>query len=238
LFIQNKKLTCLFYIIALFIAALATLTSYFNHQNKPALPAASERRRPVAPKSAKIRNVGARKQVSKTEAPTAQNVSSAKTPIPEPTSTAPEIECEKYEKYEEMTLPPGISGEFKTYMGYKAITNKQSKQWELQQSAMTDADGFRRYNGLYMIALGTYYSPEAGAEFEIEFDTGKKIRCVTGDVKDDRHTDPTRRYATDNNDIVEFIVDTRALDPTVKKMGDASYGGFEGAIAAIRRKVE
>ena len=53
----------------------------------------------------------------------------------------------------------GIDNSFKAYMDYKSITNPSSIQYQMQQAAWTDENGFRKYgNDRYMVALGTYYT--------------------------------------------------------------------------------
>lgn len=134
-------------------------------------------------------------------------------------------------------LIPNVNSSQKTYMSYKAITNKASKQYQLQQDAVTDEFGFRRYNDLYMIALGTYYTGyECGKTFRITLDTGITFNAITGDVKSDAHTDKLHQHR--NGNIVEFIVDTNAIPETCSKMGDMSYADnneFAGKIAEIEK---
>jgi hypothetical protein len=138
------------------------------------------------------------------------------------------------ENYIVMALPDGISGKFKTYMDYRTITNRSSKQWQLQQSAVTDADGFRKLNGRYMVALGTYYSSSPGDFFDIELRGGQILPCVIGDIKDNRHTDPSNRYVERLGNIVEFIIDKNVMDRAVLRSGDVSNAGLEGGIASIK----
>lgn len=118
---------------------------------------------------------------------------------------------------------PSEATSFKAWMPYAAITCKSSKQWELQQDAWTDKDGFRRYgdDGLYMVALGTYYAEECGKVFDITFESGTTIRCIVGDIKADCHTDELHQHR--NGNVVEFIVDGKAISKTCKRMGDMSY---------------
>ena len=129
---------------------------------------------------------------------------------------------------------PDVHSEMKTYMSYKAITCKTSKQWVLQQEAETDELGFRRLDGMYMIALGTYYSKSAGEIFRITLDTGFQFMAITGDVKSDMDTDPLHQHR--NGNIVEFIVDTTLMDPIARKTGnisDTAGANFSGKVIAI-----
>lgn len=122
-----------------------------------------------------------------------------------------------------LKLPKNATGKFKTYMDYRTITNKNSNQYKLQQDCWTDSDGLRRYDDLYVVALGTYYSSVVGDKFIIELSSGTILNVVVGDIKDDRHTDKTNRYIPLNGNIVEFIVDVNVMDELSKKMGDVSY---------------
>ena len=125
-------------------------------------------------------------------------------------------------------------GSFKTYMDYRAITRKDSPQYQLQKLAWTDADGFRRYEQYYLIAMGTAYTNTIGETFDITLSTGKTIACMVGDVKDNQHTDRTNRYIPINGNIVEFIIDSNRMDPGILSCGDISSLGFQGAVTQIQ----
>lgn len=139
--------------------------------------------------------------------------------------------------YNTLELPTEATGEFKTYMDYRKITNKSSKQWALQQLAETDENGFRVFNGKYLVAVGTYYSKDVGKEMRITLEDGKEINVMIGDIKQDIHTDKNNQYVPANGNIVEFIVDTDKLDPLTKKLGDVSNLGFEGKIVRIEEVI-
>lgn len=130
---------------------------------------------------------------------------------------------------------PDIDTSAKRYMDYRTITSRSSMQWQLQQSATTDENGFRRYNSDYMIALGTYYTGyECGKRFRITLDTGESFEAITGDVKSDQHTDALHQHRYGN--VVEFIVDTECIPEMCRLMGDMSYAeavNFSGNIAKI-----
>lgn len=148
--------------------------------------------------------------------------------------TTPRI-IEPQEIRVEMGLPKDADGSFKTYMSYKAITNKNSKQYEMQQEAYTDENGFRIYDGCYMVALGSYYAKECGVKFAVTLEDGTEFRVITGDLKQDKHTNSTNQYMPSNGNIVEFIVDTKEISDLCRKMGDMSYAGLKGAIIKIER---
>lgn len=139
--------------------------------------------------------------------------------------------------YNTLELPAEATGEFKTYMDYRKIKDKTSKQWNLQQLATTNEKGFRIFNGRYLVAVGTYYATEVGKELKITLDNGFVFYAMVGDIKMDIHTDANNQYIPINGNIVEFIVDTNKLDPKTKKLGDISNSGFEGKIAMIEEVI-
>lgn len=135
--------------------------------------------------------------------------------------------------YNELELPEEADGKFKTYMDYRKITDKTSKQWELQQRAWTEERGFRKIGEHFLVAVGTFYADEVGKELLIEFEDEQQIKAIVGDIKQDKHTDPTNRYVPVNGNIVEFIVDVEKLDPEVIRRGDVSLLGLNGKITSI-----
>lgn len=139
--------------------------------------------------------------------------------------------------YNTLELPIEATGEFKTYMDYRKITDKTSKQWNLQQLATTNEKGFRVFNGRYLVAVGTYYATEVGKELKITLDNGFVFYAIVGDIKMDTHTDANNQYIPINGNIVEFIVDTNKLDPMTKKLGDVSNLGFKGKIIRIEEVI-
>lgn len=139
--------------------------------------------------------------------------------------------------YISVGLPEDADGSFKTYMDYKKITNKSSRQWHLQQLAYTDSEGFRKFNDNYLVAVGTYYADEVGKEFRVTLDSGIVFHAMVGDIKQDIHTDANNQYVTINGNILEFIVDVDKLDELTRKLGDVSNSGLEGSIIKIEEVV-
>ena len=138
---------------------------------------------------------------------------------------------------ESMDVPTGDTA-FKSYMSYKAITNKKSSQYKLQRRCWTDGNGLRRYKTYYVVALGSYYADNIGDTFRITTEDGHSFECVVGDFKADRDTDKLNQYTPmqGRKCVVEFVVDMQILDRTAKKMGDISYiEGFSGDIDTIER---
>ena len=140
----------------------------------------------------------------------------------------------------EMSVPAGINTSFKTYMDYRTITSKASRQYQMQQQAYTE-NGFRKLEGRYMVAMGSYYG-YCGDKFNITLDTGQTIPVIIGDSKADHHTDSLHMYRpmkSGYGNVVEFIVDGKTIDPIARKMGDVSHVSAElqGGVAKIEKLI-
>lgn len=149
-------------------------------------------------------------------------------------------------KYEEKEVP-ACDTWFKSYMSYKAITNTRSDQYKIQQSAWTDENGLRRYGDDYLIAMGTYYTDKCYTRFLVEFDTGETITVMTGDIKQDRHTDGKNQYNAVYDEtgkfvsanVLEFIVDMSVLDTKARRLGSVHcIEPLGGNIVSIKRIVD
>ena len=124
---------------------------------------------------------------------------------------------------------------FKSYMDYRCITNRSSRQYKLQKKAGTNKkNGLRMIEGRYCIALGSYYTRKIGAKVDLVMSSGKVVKCITADMKADRDTVNNHRQHRDGS-VAEFVVDTKKLSRKVRRMGDVSYTGpFKGRIKKIR----
>lgn len=137
--------------------------------------------------------------------------------------------------YEELALPARANGSFKTYMDYRAIKSTTSKQYALQRLAYTDPQGFRKFNGYYLVAMGSFYTRMVGERFRITLESGRQIYVMIGDLKSDAHTNPTHQFMEANGNIVEFIMDVEKMDEKVKSSGSVSKLDLQGAIVKIER---
>ena len=139
------------------------------------------------------------------------------------------IDVEAEEVYD---VPTNSS--FKAYMSYEAITNRNSKQYKLQQNCVTDNNGLRTYNGYYTIALGNGFNIKVGDYVDVVLQDRSVLHCVVGDVKQNAHTDASNKQVAYNGNVVEFIVDTDVLDSDALRSGDiSSIKGFEGEVVSI-----
>lgn len=138
---------------------------------------------------------------------------------------------------------PNEDTSFKSYMSYKAITNKKSLQYKMQQEAWTDENGLRRYGDAYMVAMGTFYANGCGEYFEVTLESGANFTVVTGDIKSNSHTDDRNMYSPIYIDgemkyanILEFIVDTSIMSNSVRTSGNiGTIDSFSGQIKSIER---
>lgn len=123
---------------------------------------------------------------------------------------------------------------FKSYMDYRALTDTSSTQYEMQQCAYTDDNGLRKIDEHFCVAMGTYYG-ELGDILHIETDEGATWTVILSDIKSDVHTDSTHRYTTANNCMMEFIVDTDAMNYEIKQSGTVNALGFQGKICKVTK---
>ena len=95
-------------------------------------------------------------------------------------------------------------------MSYTAVTDVSSNQYRLlnNSDAYTDHDsGLRMYRGRLCIAVGSYYAIDIGTKIDIVMENGSIVKCVLGDCKSDKHTDPTHRYQKYDGSVVEVVTD-------------------------------
>lgn len=129
---------------------------------------------------------------------------------------------------------------FKSYMSYRAIKNKKSKQYKLQRlpEVYTDEYGLRRYKDYYFVALGSFYADDIGYTFEISLDNGFTFKGINGDMKSNLDTDSRNQRHIRDGSLLEFIVDPEKLRGTVGRDGDISKcpsGNFNGKIIRIEK---
>ena len=162
------------------------------------------------------------------------------TPIEHRTATT--LQDEKLTHTAEKTIlktvnfPAGI-GQFKSFMDYKAITDKstpnynfthENANFHVGKSGLTYyQDGENTYP---VVAVGSGISDKIGQLIEVTLDNqghSNTLSCVIGDQKDDGDTDPTTHTVHKNDhSVIEFLVDYDRLkeaNPTAVNMGDLTY---------------
>lgn len=130
----------------------------------------------------------------------------------------------------------------KTYMDYRAITNKASAQYKLIHSnAITICeDGFLRDSeGFIGVAMGSKFGP-IGSRYVCKLDNSKEIKIIKVEAKADQHTvNGFCGYVA--YDIIEFVIDTKATWMRQNKWGNGYiFSGnfnncdmFKGKIVSI-----
>lgn len=118
---------------------------------------------------------------------------------------------------------------FKSWMDYRAITSVSSKQYKLQQRAITSPEGHRMIGEYVMVAMGPEYGP-VGSKYQIFFEGGQKLNVIVGDIKHQGCT------SLRDNSMIEFIVDSNAMSPLIKKLGNYNHI-YQGQVIFIIQEV-
>lgn len=142
--------------------------------------------------------------------------------------------AEEVNNIEQLYEVSNEASSFKSYMDYRALTDTSSTQYAMQQCAHTDGNGLRKIDEHFCVAMGTYYG-ELGDILHIETDEGATWTVILSDIKSDVHTDSTHRYTTANNCMMEFIVDTNAMNYDIKQSGTVNALGFQGKICKVTK---
>lgn len=103
------------------------------------------------------------------------------------------------------------SSSVKTYMNYKAITNKSSTQWKYITNHMTVGDDgyLRDKDGNIGVALGSHFGP-IGSKYEVVLDTGITFNVVKIEAKADQHVNNGCQHKTDGS-VIEFVIDSSKM---------------------------
>lgn len=122
---------------------------------------------------------------------------------------------------------------------YSYSLNRNSAQYKLNQTCTTDAEGFRKKGASYLVALGSFYGSEIGAQYQITFQqkdgSTKTISAVLGDQKANKDTDSKHQYHNKDGSVVEFIMgDRKSSNSKVinKKFGKVSAIAKKGSSQA------
>ena len=184
------------------------------------------------------------------------SINTNSTPVEHRTATT--LQDEKLTHTAEKTVlktvnfPAGI-GQFKSFMDYKAITDKstpnynfthENANFHVGKSGLTYyQDGENTYP---VVAVGSGISDKIGQLIEVTLDNQghpNTLRCVIGDQKDNGDTDPTTHTVHKNDhSVIEFLVDYDRLkeaNPTAVNMGDLTYlnnsqFNLKGSVAKVQ----
>lgn len=127
----------------------------------------------------------------------------------------------------------------KTYMDYKKITNKSSKQWQFIHNSgqINIVNGYLMSDEYIGVALGSYFG-EIGSKFIFTLEDGKEIKVIKVEEKADAHTINGCQQRWDNS-VIEFVIDS---DYFPKAKNGYVYSGnfnnleqFKGKIIKIEK---
>ena len=139
-------------------------------------------------------------------------------------------------------IPVCSNSQTKTYMDYKMITDKSSKQWRyINSSGRIKIENGYLMEGEYIgVALGSYFG-EIGTKYIFTLDTGKQIKVVKIEEKADAHTKNGCQQKWDGS-VIEFVIDSNAFE---KSANGYVYNGnfnnieqFNGHIEKIEMVME
>lgn len=154
-----------------------------------------------------------------------------------------EVKLKKYETEAKKqqavaTAPSGSWGSKKTYMSYKAITNTRSKQYQLQQQAVTDPNtGIRTIDGDYCVAIGSGWGCAVGDRILVTLEGGKTFNAIVADVKANAHTNSDNKTTTHDGSVIEFVVDIPSLPKAVRTSGSlGTLEMFSGGVVSITKR--
>lgn len=132
-------------------------------------------------------------------------------------SKAIAAELERQELEEQVPIEPVLESvplhtEYNkfTYMDYRMVTSRTSKQWKYRTDGWTRSDGVRMYGDYIQVAMGYPYG-QVDDKFRLTTETGQ-YNIVLGDSKGDR--------LSHGNSTIEIIVADDTLDPYNRRMGD------------------
>ena len=131
----------------------------------------------------------------------------------------------------------------KTYMSYKAITNKRSKQYSIISNQLTiDPNTGLLYDdyGYFAVALGSYYG-ELGDRFIFELSNGNELPVIKTDEKSDNDT-VNGCYHSSDSSVIEFVIDPSiakgyfgSTNGLVSNGNFNNYSIFRGTIIGVKQ---
>lgn len=132
-------------------------------------------------------------------------------------------------------IPVCSNSQTKTYMDYKMITNKSSKQWQyINASGKIKIENGYLMEGKYIgVALGSYFG-DIGTKYIFTLDTGKQIKVVKVEEKADTHTKNGCQQKWDGS-VIEFVIDSNAFE---KSANGYVYNGNFNNVAQFKGHIE
>lgn len=132
-------------------------------------------------------------------------------------------------------IPVCSNSQTKTYMDYKMITDKTSKQWQYINASgrIKIENGYLMEDEYIGVALGSYFG-EIGTKYIFTLDTGKQIKVVKIEEKADAHTKNGCQQKWDGS-VIEFVIDSNAFE---KSANGYVYNGNFNNVAQFKGHIE
>lgn len=124
---------------------------------------------------------------------------------------------------------------FRSWMSSSAITDTGSSQYKVVSLAETDSNGLLVIDGKPVVALGSGWSLRVGDTARVTTDK-TTYDVVVGDIKADSHTDSSCKVTVHNGCVVEFVVDSSALNSQIRISGNvATLSQYRGKVLSIQK---
>lgn len=157
-----------------------------------------------------------------------------------PTVKTVEVAIEEPDEYN--WLSPCSTSSSKTYMDYRKITNKTSKQYKYIKKHMKPKDGLLYDKDENIgVALGSWWG-DIGSKWTIELDTGVILNVVKVDEKADKHVNNGCEHKKDKS-VIEFVIDVRSTPKSwngnngyVLNGNFNNHKNFNGSIKRVARQ--
>ena len=123
----------------------------------------------------------------------------------------------------------------KSWMPYTAITATSSSQYKIQHGyAYTGNYGIRMVGDRYCVAVGSYFNVSIGQKLDLILENGTVIKCIAADAKANKDTNGI--FTNHNGCCSEFIVDSNALNSSIRRSGNISSAcdAWNSKVIAIR----
>lgn len=130
----------------------------------------------------------------------------------------------------------GCNSTCRSYMSYTAVTCETSAQYALLNSEYAYSDketGIRMYKGRYCIALGQGYTKTIGTKVDLVLEDGTIWKCVLGECKATKDTNPEQTFCKWDGSVAEFVVDMKYFNRNTERNPINTVLGNHGRILKV-----
>ena len=236
--IRSGRLACSFIIITSLLSILFSLC-YIRSYAMPIEVKESNMIKEAQP----VENTEQTKNTEQTEkaettAPVSESAETAENTAEKETEVVVE-EIEKTVYYIPSSFVNPVSGNTVRYKGGKTLERSSKITYGdagvINELAEPDQDGFMKLNDRYLIAVGSRFNTAPGQYLDLVLENGVVIKCIMGDAKADRDTDPTNTFTYRSTCCSEFIIDKKTIRRDIYERGNASlkYFSWDSPVVSI-----